>query len=1044
MGYARSTLVRGAAIGCAALAIAIATPAAAVHDEFELDGDIADSSSNPSPDWASFFDATGAQLPLPPHFMASDFVRDFVPNATGPDFTTFTTGSKDTLPIGTGWQCARSSNVNSKVDLLNTYATFFVDPVTGDRQVYFGLERASNAGDGNVAIWFLQDGQVGCVAPSRGSGAAYFAGNHIDGDLLVVSSFTNGGAVSTVDVFKWEGGPNGQLNPTPIVSGADCKTTAVGDAVCATVNANPVTPPWATQDKDGNNVLDASEFFEGGLNVTRSAIHFECFNRVLFDTRSSQSLTATLFDYTLGSFDTCNDFNACTTDVCDPVTGCAYTPISCDDGNPCTDDSCDPASGCVHTANHVACNDGNACTTNDTCSGGQCIGGVAPSCDDGNDCTDDTCSPSTGCAHTNNKAACSDGNACTLNDTCSAGRCVGGPAPNCDDGNVCTDDSCNATTGCVHANNALPCSDGNSCTTSDVCSGGHCVGGAPPNCDDGNVCTDDTCSPSTGCVHTNNTAPCTDGNACTTNDTCSHGSCAGGPALNCNDSNLCTDDSCDPTTGCLHGNNTLPCNDGNACTTNDACSGGRCVGGAGPNCDDGNLCTDDTCSPSTGCAHTNNTAPCNDGNACTTNDACSGGRCVGGAAPNCNDGNGCTDDGCDLATGCVHTNNTAPCNDGNACTTNDACSGGNCVGGAPPSCDDGNPCTDDGCNQATGCVHTNNAAPCSDGNMCTTNDACSGGRCVGGPAPSCDDGNVCTDDTCNPSTGCVHVNNTAPCNDGNACTTNDTCSGGTCTGGGSATVPPCAIMYPFASSDPRTSVVFNESEVLRTFSPTGAVTATPGLTIKLWYNDEHALTLGVRQVSVKTKTGTAVTDYPLAALCSTPTAGCGVTNPQVGTTALDGDQAGTDTSTCAGYPDLCDRPMFPALFITDITTDPTSKAGDWQSGGTPLPPNAVFGTWKAAVRTVDKTKSPTAVTVTPDPDPAKNNWNLGGGDPVPDATLRNEGYGAEVRWNVDALITAGQMVSGRAYRLQFMVHDGDQNKAGGDSGENCVDLNLCR
>ena len=63
---------------------------------------------------------------------------------------------------------------------------------------------------------------------------------------------------------------------------------------------------------------------------------------------------------------------------------------------------------------------------------------------------------------------------------------------------------------------------------------------------------------------------------------------------------------------------------------------------------------------------------------------------------------------------------------------------------------------------------------------------------------------------------------------------------------------------------------------------------------------------------------------------------------------------------------------------------------------------------------------------------------------MPDATLRNEGYGAEVRWNVDALIAAGQMVSGRAYRLQFMVHDGDQNKAGGDSGENCVDLNLCR
>src|SRR6185503_10065674 len=32
--------------------------------------------------------------------------------------------------------------------------------------------------------------------------------------------------------------------------------------------------------------------------------------------------------------------------------------------------------------------------------------------------------------------------------------CVGAPASICDDGNVCTDDSCNTTTGrCVHANN---------------------------------------------------------------------------------------------------------------------------------------------------------------------------------------------------------------------------------------------------------------------------------------------------------------------------------------------------------------------------------------------------------------------------------------------------------------------------------------------------------------------------------------------------------------------------------------------------------------
>src|SRR5439155_1379076 len=273
-------------------------------------------------------------------------------------------------------------------------------------------------------------------------------------------------------------------------------------------------------------------------------------------------------------------------------------------------------------------------------------------------------------------------------------------------------------------------------------------------------------------------------------------------------------------------------------------------------CDDGNDCTDDTCSPSTGCAHTNNKAACSDGNACTPNDTCSAGRCVGGPAPNCDDGHGSTDDSRKTSSGCAHATNPRPCTDGNACTTSGACRGGRCVGGAGPNCDDGNACTDDTCSPSTGCAHTNNTAPCNDGNACTTNDACSGGRCVGGPAPNCNDGNGCTDDGCDLATGCVHTNNTAPCNDGNAWTTNDACSGGA-----PATVPPCAIMYPFASSDPRTSVVFNESEVLRTFSPTGAVTATPGLTIKLWYNDEHALTLGVRRVSVKTKTGTAVTDY---------------------------------------------------------------------------------------------------------------------------------------------------------------------------------------
>jgi hypothetical protein len=148
----------------------------------------------------------------------------------------------------------------------------------------------------------------------------------------------------------------------------------------------------------------------------------------------------------------------------------------------------------------------------------------------------------------------------------------------------------------------------------------------------------------------------------------------------------------------------------------------------------------------------------------------------------------------------------------------------------------------------------------------------------------------------------------------------------------------------------------------------------------------------------------------------------------VGSTQTTGDQAGEDIS---------DRPMYPALYITDITTSPGSHAGDWQYFGTPIPPHAVFGTWKGAVSTVDYTaKAGRTVTVTPDADPSKNNWNLGPGSDSPPAGLSNEGYGAEARWNVNDL----GLQALHTYRMQFMVHDGDQNKAGGDAGQACLSV----
>ena len=196
-------------------------------------------------------------------------------------------------------------------------------------------------------------------------------------------------------------------------------------------------------------------------------------------------------------------------------------------------------------------------------------------------------------------------------------------------------------------------------------------------------------------------------------------------------------------------------------------------------------------------------------------------------------------------------------------------------------------------------------------------------------------------------------------------------------------------------------------------------------TLQMFYNDEHAMTLGVRQIAVKSSSVTTTkTSYPVAIMNSNPDS---ETSPAVGSTIPSGDpQAGTD---------VVDRPMYPAMFVTDVTANSgNALAGDWQNGGTALKPDAVFGTWKAAVKTIDQTKNPATVTVTPDADPSQNHWNLGpDSDPVP-AGLTDEGYGAEVRWDLTKL----SLVPGHVYRLYFMVHDGDQNKTGGDVGQACA------
>ena len=508
----------------------------------------------------------------------------------------------------------------------------------------------------------------------------------------------------------------------------------------------------------------------------------------------------------------CDDNDPCSADACDKVKGCGHTGVSglacddgdvctpadsckagvclpgsatdCDDGNPCTDDGCDSAKGCSHAANILPCSDGDVCSLGDTCKDAACSAVGKQNCDDGNPCTDDACDPINSCQHAANDKVCDDGNACTSGDSCLAGACIINKAVSCDDGKICTTDSCDPAKGCSNAANNSACDDKNACTVADTCKDGACSAGKAQSCDDGNGCTIDSCDMASGCTHVDDDgAQCEDGSVCSEADACLTGKCVPGQAKMCDDSNGCTSDACDHLKGCTYTANALPCDDGDACTTGDGCTSGKCGPGKALPCADGNVCTDDACNPASGCVFTNNVGACSDGNACSVEDSCKGGACGAGKPKVCVDDNVCTTEGCHWQNGCLHVANTAPCDDGDACTEGDACKDKACAAGEIVVCDDKNPCTDDSCDKAKGCVFGHNDAPCTDGDACTEKDGCLAGQCIPGFGLKCDDNNPCTDDGCAKLTGCSHSANSADCSDNNACTVKDGCKDSVCVAG---------------------------------------------------------------------------------------------------------------------------------------------------------------------------------------------------------------------------------------------------------------------
>jgi hypothetical protein len=254
--------------------------------------------------------------------------------------TIFTTGgSKDDLDVP-NWQYTAGS-VPDKDELMHAYAAQYTG---SDSHVYlyFGADRFAANGDAQIGFWFFQ-GPVQLSGSESGAGSFVDKDGdpavHQDGDVLVLSDFTKGGGKPTIRVFEWNG-PGGDIAGSGAINGtldaiggsgtsaADCLTAGANQHFCATVNAGLVDSPWEFQDKSGKhaNQFGPGEFYEGGVDLTFLDLGDECFSSYMAETRSSQSVDATLKDFVLDGFG-----------VCGSTTSTQVSATSVESGDPVTD-----------------------------------------------------------------------------------------------------------------------------------------------------------------------------------------------------------------------------------------------------------------------------------------------------------------------------------------------------------------------------------------------------------------------------------------------------------------------------------------------------------------------------------------------------------------------------------------------------------------------------------------------------------------------------------------------------------------------------------
>src|SRR5215471_6290696 len=260
--FARSRAVRWTAsfLLVASMATAAVPTVLAVHDTgaFELDGNATNDPAVPGDDWDNVchqVSPTDCPSPASPNgATATSWVAELNPNAT-----VFTGGgSKDPQDISNWAWKDGAGGIPDKDNLLHAFAARYSLPPSAScpaggaatcEVLYFGSDRFDNSGDAQQGFWFLQN-RIGLGSTSSGGGFN-FTGVHKNGDLLIISDFSNGGSTSTITIYKWNTAVSGNLQLLQTSSAANCATAGTGDAFCGITNTGTITMPWAFTDKSG-------------------------------------------------------------------------------------------------------------------------------------------------------------------------------------------------------------------------------------------------------------------------------------------------------------------------------------------------------------------------------------------------------------------------------------------------------------------------------------------------------------------------------------------------------------------------------------------------------------------------------------------------------------------------------------------------------------------------------------------------------------------------------------------------------------------------